>query len=595
MNRKSLAKQFGTLFVAFAVITIVISGFVTYVNETNSYHDECIRSLQQITEYLEHLIQLEGHEFIDLQRYFNEQPEKVLVPEDFHADLPRAREAFYSYIEVHYPGKAFGIDLFFDDLDEEARQLYVCFRFEYWFCVFFDAVDAFNLSYIYFLYPVEGKDHTMNYMFDPSMVTQKDPDGRDVLILGDQVYEDPALHKYMWIAWNTGRSPKGFDSLDNEYGYVYTYCQPLVIDSIPVGLICADTSVEKVTVEIASSVFRQVLLMSAIYLITTVSLFLFLNQMVLRRVLRLESLVRRYSQGKDPAVAVDILSGKKQDDELGSLSEEIASMITELDDYMLNLQKITAEKERISAELNVAAQIQADMLPRIFPVFPTYKEFDIYASMSPAKEVGGDFYDFFIVDEDHLALVIADVSGKGVPAALFMVIAKTLVKNRTLIGEAPSDVLYNVNDQLCEGNDAALFVTVWLAVIDLNTGEVLEVNAGHEYPAICRAGGSYELIRTKHSPAVAIFEGLKFRQTSFKMNPGDTLFVYTDGVTEATNAHNELFGDARLLEALNKNPEAGPEELLPAVRQSIDAFVGDAPQFDDITMLGFRFNGRNKT
>ena len=249
------------------------------------------------------------------------------------------------------------------------------------------------------------------------------------------------------------------------------------------------------------------------------------------------------------------------------------------------------EKERIGAELNVATQIQADMLPRIFPAFPDRKEFDIYATMTPAKEVGGDFYDFFLIDENHLGLVMADVSGKGVPAALFMVIAKTLIKNRAQMGGGPAEVLQYVNEQLCEGNDAELFVTVWFAILDLTTGKGLAANAGHEHPSIRRAGGDYELVVYRHSPAVATMEGMRFREHEFELRPGDSLFVYTDGVTEATDAHNELFGNERMLTALNENPDADPRTLLHTMRRHINAFVGNAPQFDDITMLGLLYKG----
>ena len=231
------------------------------------------------------------------------------------------------------------------------------------------------------------------------------------------------------------------------------------------------------------------------------------------------------------------------------------------------------------------------MLPRIFPPFPERDDFDIYATMHPAKEVGGDFYDFFLVDDDHLCLVMADVSGKGVPAALFMVIAKTLIKNRAQLGESPAEILTSVNAQLCDSNDAELFVTVWLAVIELSTGKGLAANAGHEHPAIRRADGNFELVVYRHSPAVATMEGIRFREHSFELHPGDTLFVYTDGVTEATNARNELFGTDRLLKTLNRNPYVSPEQLLKNVRWDIDDFVGSAPQFDDITMLGLRYKG----
>lgn len=253
---------------------------------------------------------------------------------------------------------------------------------------------------------------------------------------------------------------------------------------------------------------------------------------------------------------------------------------------------VTAEKERIGAELNVAAQIQADMLPGIFPPFPNRKEFDIYAAMTPAKEVGGDFYDFFLVDEDHLALVMADVSGKGVPAALFMVIAKTLIKNRVQMGDTPAQALANVNEQLCEGNEAELFVTVWLAVIELSTGKGTAANAGHEHPALGRAGGGFDLVVYRHSPAVAVMEGIPFREHQFVLEPGDSLYVYTDGVPEAANGQEEFFGTERMLKALNRHPQASPKELLYMVKEEIDVFVGDAPQFDDITMLGLHYFGK---
>ena len=282
----------------------------------------------------------------------------------------------------------------------------------------------------------------------------------------------------------------------------------------------------------------------------------------------------------------------RDDTELRDLSQQLAHMMATTKDYMVNLKQITAEKERIGAELSVASQIQADMLPSIFPAFPYRSEFDIYATMHPAKEVGGDFYDFFMADEDHLVMVMADVSGKGVPAALFMVIAKTLIKNlaQSEKSHSPSDILEDVNEQLCEGNKEEMFVTVWLGILEISTGRGMAANAGHEHPAIRRAGGNFELVKYRHSPAVAVMEGMKFKEHEFRLNPGDTLFVYTDGVPEATNAENELFGPDRLLEALNREPDADPAKLLQNISEDIDAFVADAPQFDDTTMLAIRMN-----
>jgi len=250
-----------------------------------------------------------------------------------------------------------------------------------------------------------------------------------------------------------------------------------------------------------------------------------------------------------------------------------------------------AKRERIENELQLATNIQASALPHTFPAFPDRHEFDIYASMTPAKEVGGDFYDFFLIDDDHLGLVMADVSGKGVPAALFMMVSRVLIKAHLQNGDSPAKALAHANEQLCEGNEAELFVTVWAAVLEISTGKGIAANAGHEHPALRRADGKYELQIYRHSPAVATMEGMRFREHSFRLNPGDSLFVYTDGVAEATNAENELFGSERMLDALNVDPDAKPEQVLSHVMQGIDAFVASAEQFDDITMLCLKYNG----
>ena len=254
----------------------------------------------------------------------------------------------------------------------------------------------------------------------------------------------------------------------------------------------------------------------------------------------------------------------------------------------------SSARQRIETELNVAIQIQADMLPRIFPAFPERREFDIYASMMPAKEVGGDFYDFFLVDDDHLALVIADVSGKGVPAALFMVIAKTLLKNAVQMGLSPKAALEKVNNQLCENNEAEMFVTVWLGVYEIPTGKLTAASAGHEYPAFRRADGQFELFKDRHGFVLAGMEDARYQEYELEIGVGDTLFVYTDGVTEATNGANDLYGTHRMLAALNRNRGLAPEKLLNQVKADIDRFVGAAPQFDDITMLSLQRKGDRK-
>ena len=290
----------------------------------------------------------------------------------------------------------------------------------------------------------------------------------------------------------------------------------------------------------------------------------------------------------DRKIDLDIHTG----DEIEDLASAVVKMDGDLRDYIRELSSITAEKERIGAELNVANRIQTAMLPSTFPPFPENPEFDLYAGMKAAKEVGGDFYDFYMVDDDHIALVMADVSGKGIPAALFMMVSKILIKNSVKAGLSPAAALEKVNSQLNEGNDTGMFVTVWLAVIDIRTGKGIAANAGHEHPAHRKNGIGYEMIRYKHSPAVATLDDIVFSDHEFALEPGESLFVYTDGVTEATNGEMKLFGEDRLLNALNENRDAAPDELLPAIKKAIDDFVGGAPQFDDITMLSFRYHGK---
>ena len=252
-----------------------------------------------------------------------------------------------------------------------------------------------------------------------------------------------------------------------------------------------------------------------------------------------------------------------------------------------------AKRERLENELQMAAQIQASMLPRTFPAFPERKEFDLFASMDPAKEVGGDFYDFFLIDEDHLGLVIADVSGKGIPAALFMMVSKAMLKNSALSGQSPAAVLESVNRQVCENNQEDMFVTVWLGVLEISTGRLTAANAGHEYPALKAPDGGFALYKDKHGLVVGGMDDMIYQEYELRLTPGAKLFVYTDGIPEATNRDNELFGTERMLAALNQNGDADPEELLQSVRRAVDSFVGNAEQFDDLTMLCLEYRGRN--
>ena len=278
-------------------------------------------------------------------------------------------------------------------------------------------------------------------------------------------------------------------------------------------------------------------------------------------------------------------------DEVGDLARGFNEMAVSLQEHISSLTALTAEKERISAELNVAAKIQADMMPKNFP---RRGDFSLYASMTPAKEVGGDFYDFFMIDENRLGLVMADVSGKGVPASLFMIIAKTLIKIRTTAPGTPAQMLRDVNNTLCADNPSGLFVTVWLGILTLSTGEIICANAGHEYPVLRHNGGDFKLLETEHCPPLAAMEDIEFEDETIQLSPGDELFLYTDGVPEAKGTDGTRFGTGKMLDILNRRNGLPPEELLSDMKKNIDEFAGDLDPFDDITMLGLIWHGKSK-
>ena len=265
--------------------------------------------------------------------------------------------------------------------------------------------------------------------------------------------------------------------------------------------------------------------------------------------------------------------------------------IRRMEREQMEQENMIKEQERIVKELSTARQIQKSVLPHIFPPFPDRAEIDLFATMDPAKDVGGDFYDFYFIDEDHLCLVIADVSGKGIPAALFMMLSKRILEDLARQEPTPSTILEKTNDLLCDNNQAEMFVTVWLGILEISTGKLTAANAGHEFPAICEKGGSFELYKDKHGFVVGGMEGVHYKGYDLQLNPGDKLFVYTDGVPEATDGSGEMFGTDRMIETLSSCTDNTPKEILQGVRNAVDSFVGDAEQFDDLTMMCLEYKG----
>ncbi|HAB94249.1 MAG TPA: serine/threonine protein phosphatase [Lachnospiraceae bacterium] len=377
-----------------------------------------------------------------------------------------------------------------------------------------------------------------------------------------------------------------------EFGVLCTCLEP-VLDSEgrAIAVVGVDVSMDRLRREhkrFAIASLINALILAA--LAASLGMF-FMRRSVTKPLERLSEHTRMFTDKKGrytkkDIIQVDVHSG----DEIEVLYKETQDMEKKIVEYLDHLIKVTGEKERVRTELGIAASIQRDLLPQTFPAFPDRKEFDIYASMDPAKEVGGDFYDFFMVDDNHLALVIADVSGKGIPAAMFMAITKSLLKTSVLAGgSSPSEIFTRLNNQICKGNRTGMFVSVWLGILEISTGILTASNAGHEYPVLSRDGQPFELFKDKHGLVLAAMEEIPYTEYQVQLSPGDRLFVYTDGVPEANDPDAQFFGTDRMLDALNRAPGFSPSELIRNVNSALSDFTRHAAQFDDITMLALTY------
>ena len=362
---------------------------------------------------------------------------------------------------------------------------------------------------------------------------------------------------------------------------VPSYCMYAVSEgSYIIAVMPQSEAVLSRNVSVGITTIMEVIIFFALFVL----IYFLIKKLIVNNIERINDSLAKITDG-DLNEVVDVRSHV----EFASLSDDINSTVGTLKKY------IADAAARIDAELAFAKAIQHSALPSVFPPFPTHKEFDIWATMDTAKEVGGDFYDFYFVNKDTLAFLIADVSGKGIPAAMFMMNAKAVLKSYAESGLDVNKVFTLANEKLCEGNDAGMFVTAWMGFLNTETGEVTFANAGHNPPLVRHADGSFEYLKVRAGFVLAGMEGVKYRKNELQLAPSDVIYLYTDGVTEATNLNDELYGEDRLLALLNANKEASMEELCKLVKDDVFAFAGEAPQFDDITMLALKYNGATET
>jgi len=445
----------------------------------------------------------------------------------------------------------------------------------------------YGLKYLYVFIP-DTESRNGVYVFD-IFIDGDDPDL--VASLGDETGEidiyDIALDLYL-----TGESRTTTVVTKSKFGYLASAYTALEDSSgKPVAIVGADIEMNVIISDVMNQTVRILILAIAVIVVFASVALVIVSRQMIRPIKQLSAHMKTYANDKERLS--DSVFEAHTGDEIEDMADSFNSMSRDIKLYMENLAEVTADRERIATELNVAKQIQASMLPSIFPPFPDRKEFDLYALMEPAREVGGDFYDFFMIDDRRLAIVIADVSGKGVPAALFMVIAKTLIKNQAGVASSPSEVLYTVNNKLLESNDAGLFVTVFMGILETDTGRFTYSNAGHNPPLISTNGKAFEPLKTDSGFVLAGIEDFPYTTGEITFSPGDRILMFTDGVTEALNPGEELFGDERLIAALNRPDlfNLGVTELVHAVRKEISVFADSAPQADDITILALSFNG----
>ena len=447
--------------------------------------------------------------------------------------------------------------------------------------------DAANVTFIY-VAKVSGDYRTLTYIYDT--VNSDTEFERYPLGYTASDLDEKHTENVVKIMTKGGRAEKYLYSYSKESGAHTTAAIDVKnSDGKIIAMLCVEKPMTRLEAARNTYVLHVIL-----WTLTAIVLFIIVYSVILRR--GIIKPIKTLTKEAERFAKTNLPSGEpiniRQKDEVGILARAVEKMETDIARYTENLTVIIAEKERVNTELSVATRIQANMLPSIFPAFPNRKEFDIFATMNPAKEVGGDFYDFFMVDERHLAIVMADVSGKGVPAALFMVIGKTLIKDHTWPGKDLGSVFDEVNELLCESNSEGLFITAFEGVLDLVSGEFRFVNAGHEIPYICKKNGKFEPYKIRAGFVLAGMEGMRYKCGEMQLEAGDKIFQYTDGITEAANVRMELYGMDRLTAVLGENSDLPPGELLPAVKRDIDNFVGEAPQFDDITMLCLEYRAR---
>jgi len=587
-RKDSIIVQVALLF----VIGAMVAGLLTYVSQY-AFSDNLVRTQMEsdaselANEVVMSVREYPAHEW--LMRYWYEHAYDLDIEydADFSADTKTAEKL--RTMREHCPG----LMLQYAGTDEilamtpEDQKLYAEITYSWMITRLNKIKRSHNIDFLFCVIS-DPTCRTQFFLFsaaDENAVRGKNYE--QVYPLGMTTVVSESLRDAMREAWRNNAHLADAGDYEDYYAYM------CMLDEAPVfiGMTYNTSGIGNV---IARQTARGTALAVAQQTCLALICLFLIYYFVLLPLKKVQGNIRLYQKTKDSRIVLDNLAEVRPHNEIGQLSEDVSALAAEMDNYMNSIRVITAEKERIGTELTLATRIQENALPHTFPPFPDRPEIDLYAVMDPAREIGGDFYDFFMIDEDHLCILIADVSGKGIPAALFMMASKIVLDMNARQHRSPAEIMNATNDIICANNPEGMFVTVWLGVLELSSGKLTAANAGHEYPFLTGEDGKYRLVKAKHGFVVGGMPGLKYREYEIQLRKNARVFLYSDGLAEATDPENCLFGTDRILEALNRDVNAGPKQVLENVRADVDAFVKDAEQFDDLTMVCLEYRGSDR-
>lgn len=521
-----------------------------------------------------------------LVEYWYEHPDEMDIEYDVgYSNGTRTREK-NALFSSRNPGiqLRYATEEELEALPEEDQKLYAEIIYS-WVLTRLDQIKtSYGIDYVFCV--VASKDYSEQFFImtasDGSAARGMGPE--NAYLLGKQVQ----VSESQKVAMREAKESDTHFADAGEYVDYYVYFGSANGNPVMMGL---TYSLADIRNNVKAQTWRETGLSMSFQIILSAVYLVLVYFLVLRPVKKIHNSIRIYEDTKDSDIVRENISEIRVKNEIGQLGESLEEMTSEIDSYVNEIASISAERERMEAELNLASRIQANSLPNIFPPFPDRKEFELYASMKPARQVGGDFYDFFMIDDDHIAMIVADVAGKGVPAALFMMISMVVIHNYAVKGTTPKEVLKKMNESICLRNPEEMFVSVWLGIVEISTGKLTASNAGHEYPLIRQPGEEFKVFKDKHGIVIGAMKDSEYTDYTIDLKPGAEILIYTDGVPEATNADMELFGIDRLTATVNRYNGSDPEELIGEVKEAVADFVQDAEQFDDLTMLSFLYKG----